>query len=179
MNIFYEKSVPRTATTLTQPQYRYLQWVMNHLSVSGIHNDINDKDFKSELISQVHTRSESLKNSTEYKEGRMEEIELDDDQISSLLNEYGKLQLCCDISGEYSKYFSESVYLEKKDGEDWDESEMSSWGFDDWVENGMEDEPYGDMDDYDARVDTYYTEVEMNFPRDVLYAEPTTEKKVA
>ena len=114
MEIFYEKSIPHTATTLTEGQFKYLKKVMQNVYMDGFLTDLID-DNKNAYIDNIRKTENRVKSSMNED---YEPFEISDELIDMLLEKCNVDFLYeLNVVGEsvVRRYHNESISLDSND----------------------------------------------------------------
>jgi hypothetical protein len=139
MDLFFDKKVTttKTATTLTEVQFATLKRVIGRTVVDGIHRNTNDEVFLSAIRDSIRTE---------------EGLEITDEDIVSIINNYGEISFLIDLSGTLSTEFSHELLITEEELGDRDEDDLHQMSDDDFEnEFGLD---AGETDYYDLRYES-------------------------
>ena len=182
MDIFYEKPVPKTATHLTENEFVWMNRILGGgvgISVNGIYKNTNDAKFINLCLTEVKRRKERYKDNPDY---RKNSVEMTDEDVVSLIKEYGEISHSLELSGYITKSFSHTLEVGSEILETHSADDILMMDADELEEHfsfdmfDVEDD-YEDLESVDANEIT--TTLKVLLPTPDFFAELIPEKKVA
>ena len=194
MEIFYEKSVPKTGTTLTEKQFGYLMWLVNGRRGTKIYHfipEITDETIPTFIEKMRESENDIVNgvNGGEWLEtNNLEKYDFSDSDLSEIIKTYGFLSHELNLSGETQVERTHSGHITLKpeqiekgaksgiDLSDLDDDDLEKFDLEDLSEEIDWDDEW--VDDERWKLDGIWTTLSLRqFPTPEIFAEPTSEEE--